>query len=80
MRRCPKATQGGAIRLKSRGRHLKHYSVIVIKLSYVFALSHNASTLRRKVIASYSNHSRLIEIVIVLPQQGSLLLLTVIAL
>jgi hypothetical protein len=46
----------------SRGRHLKRYSVIAITLRYVFALSHNASTLKRKVIASYSYCSGLIEI------------------
>jgi hypothetical protein len=47
-----------------RGRHQKRYSVVAITLRYTFALSHNASTLRRKVIASYSYRSRLIEIVI----------------
>jgi hypothetical protein len=54
-----------ALRLTiSRGRHQKRYSIIAIILRYVFALSHNASTLRRNVIASYSYRSRLIEIVI----------------
>jgi hypothetical protein len=47
-----------------RGWHQKHYSVIAITLCFVFALSHNASTLRRKVIAFYSYRSGLIEIVI----------------
>jgi hypothetical protein len=50
--------------LNCRDRHQKHYSVVVITLRYVFALSHNASTLRRKVIASYSYRSTLKEIVI----------------
>jgi hypothetical protein len=35
-----------------RGRHLKHYGLIAITLRYVFALSHNASTLKTKIIAS----------------------------
>ncbi len=39
-------------------------SVIAITLRYVIALSHNAITLRKKVIASYSYRSGLIEIVI----------------
>jgi hypothetical protein len=49
----------------ARGRHQKLYSVIAITLRYIFALSHNASTLRRKVVASYCYRSGLIEIVIV---------------
>jgi hypothetical protein len=36
--------------------------VIAITLLYVFALSHNASTVRREVIASLNYHSGLIEI------------------
>jgi hypothetical protein len=36
------------------GRHLKHYSVIAITLRYVFALSYNALTLWRNVIATIS--------------------------
>jgi hypothetical protein len=44
----------------ARGRHQKRYSVISITLRYVFALSHNASKLRRKVIASYIYRSGLI--------------------
>jgi hypothetical protein len=47
-----------------RGRHQKRYSGIAITVCYFFALSHNASTLRSKVIASYSYRSGLIEIVI----------------
>ncbi len=47
-----------------RGRHQKRYSVIAITLCYVLELSHNASTLCRKVIASFSYRSGLIEIVI----------------
>jgi hypothetical protein len=39
-------------------------SVIAITPCYVFTLSLNALTLRRKVFASYSYRSRLIEIVI----------------
>jgi hypothetical protein len=34
------------------------------RLAHVFALSHNASTLKRKIIASYSYRSELEEIVI----------------
>ncbi len=49
----------------ARGRHQKLYKVIAITQCYVFALSHNASTLRRKVVASYCYRSGLIEIVIV---------------
>ncbi len=49
----------------ARGRHQNLYSVIAITQRYVFALSHNASTLRRKVVASYCYRSGLIEIVIV---------------
>jgi hypothetical protein len=40
------------------------YSVIAITLRYIFALSHNASTLWTKVIAFCSFRSRLIETVI----------------
>jgi hypothetical protein len=47
-----------------RGRHQKRYSVLAITLRYVFELLHNASTLRRQVIASYSYRSGLIEIII----------------
>jgi hypothetical protein len=47
-----------------RGRHQKHHSVKAIRLRYVFALLHNASTLRRKVIAACSYRSELIEVVI----------------
>ncbi len=36
----------------SRGRHLKRYSVTSITLRYVFALSLNALTLLRSIIAS----------------------------
>jgi hypothetical protein len=39
-------------------------SVIAIKQSYIYALSQDASTLKRKVIAFYSYRSRLVEIVI----------------
>jgi hypothetical protein len=39
-------------------------TIIAITLHYIFALSHNASTLRRKVIAFYRYCSRLIETVI----------------
>jgi hypothetical protein len=39
-------------------------SVIAITLRYVFSLSHNPSTLRRKVVASFSYRSGLREIVI----------------
>jgi hypothetical protein len=46
---------GEELKVISRGRHQKLYSV--------FALSHNAATLRRKVIASYSYRSGLIEII-----------------
>jgi hypothetical protein len=45
-------------------RHLKRYSVLAITLLYVFALLHNASTLKRKVMASYSYRPRLIKIII----------------
>jgi hypothetical protein len=48
-----------------KGRKHECYSVIAITLRYMFASSHNASTLWRRVIAFYSYHSRLIEIVIV---------------
>ncbi len=44
-----------------RGRHQKRYSD---NATLRFALSHTASTLRRKVSASYSYRSRLIEIVL----------------
>jgi hypothetical protein len=37
---------------------------VVIMLCYILALSHNASTLWRKVTDFYSYHSRLTEIVI----------------
>jgi hypothetical protein len=47
----------------ARGRHRKLFIVIAITLRYVFELSHNASTLWRKVISSYSYRSGLIEIV-----------------
>ncbi len=47
-----------------RGQHQKRYNVIAIILSYVLELSHNASTLKRKVIASFSYRSGLIKIVI----------------
>jgi hypothetical protein len=47
-----------------RGRHQKRYSVVAITLPYVFAFSHNASTLRIKVIAFYSYRSVLMDIVI----------------
>jgi hypothetical protein len=50
--------------LLSRRRHQKSYRVVAITLRNVFTLSLNASTLRRKVIASYSYRSGLIEIVI----------------
>ncbi len=50
--------------LVSRVRHRKCDSVIAITLHYIFALSHNASTLWRKVIASFSYPFGLIEIVI----------------
>jgi hypothetical protein len=48
-------------------------------LCYVFSLWHNASTLRRKVIASYSYRSGLIEIVIASYNYRSGLIRTVIA-
>jgi hypothetical protein len=41
-----------------------HCSVKAIALRYIFALLHNASTPKRKVIASYSYLSGLIEIII----------------
>jgi hypothetical protein len=47
-----------------RGRRQKRYIVVVITLRYVFSLSHNASALRRKVIAFYSYRSRFMETVI----------------
>jgi hypothetical protein len=50
--------------LIDRGRHRKRYSVIAITIRYIFALSHNDSTLWRKVIASFSYRFGLIEIVI----------------
>ncbi len=50
--------------LDVKKRLCKSYSVIVITPCYIFALSHNASTLWRKDIAFYSYHSKLIEIVI----------------
>jgi hypothetical protein len=59
-----KAFKHGLYILLFRGRHQKRYSVLAITLRYVFALSHNASTMRKKVIASHSYRYRLIEIVI----------------
>jgi hypothetical protein len=50
--------------VRSRGRHQKHCRVIAVTLRYIFEFSHNASTLRRKVIAYFSSCSRFIEIVI----------------
>jgi hypothetical protein len=47
-----------------RGRQLKRYSVIAITPSYVFALSYNAITLWRKVIASLSYRSEHIGVII----------------
>ncbi len=47
-----------------RVQHQMHFSIIVITLCYVFALSLDALTLRRKVITYYSYLSRLIEIAI----------------
>jgi hypothetical protein len=44
----------------SRGRHQKR---LAIMLPYVFALSHNALTLGRKFLVSYSYRSGLKEIV-----------------
>jgi hypothetical protein len=55
----------------SKGRHLKRYSVISITLRYIFALLHNALTLRRKLS---------LLLVIALGYREPLLLLTVIAL
>jgi hypothetical protein len=55
----------------SRGRHLKRYSVISITLRYIFALLHNALTLRRNLS---------LQLVIALGYREPLLLLTVIAL
>jgi hypothetical protein len=49
---------------RGRGRQQKRYRVIAIMLRYVLELSHNASTLWRKVIASFSYHSGFIEIVV----------------
>ncbi len=49
-----------------RGRHQNLYNVIAITLCYIFVLLHNASTLRRKVITSYSFCSGVIGIVIAL--------------
>jgi hypothetical protein len=46
----------------TRGLRQKRYSVKVIMLHYIFALSHNALTVRRKAIASYSCCSGLIEV------------------
>jgi hypothetical protein len=46
------------------GQHQKHYSVIAIRYITFFVLSHSASTLRRKVISSYSYRSGLIKIII----------------
>jgi hypothetical protein len=48
-----------------RGRHQKRYGD---KLHYVLELSHNASALWRKVVASYSYRSGFIEIDITLAQ------------
>ncbi len=47
-----------------RGRYLKRYNVIAITLRYVFALSYNALTLWRNVIASISYRSEHIRDVI----------------
>jgi hypothetical protein len=47
-----------------RGRNLKLYSFIAITIRNLFALSHSVSTLKRKVIASYSYRSGLEEIAI----------------
>jgi hypothetical protein len=48
---------------RSAPKALQRYS-IAITLCYIFVLSHNASTLWRKVIASFSYRFGLIEIVI----------------
>ncbi len=63
----------------SRGRHQKRYSVIAITLRYDFALSHNASTLSRKVIASFSYRSGFREIVIAYYSYRSSLIVIVIS-
>jgi hypothetical protein len=47
-----------------KGRQDGRYNAIAIMLRSAFVLSHNATTLWIKVIAFYSNRSRLIEIVI----------------
>jgi hypothetical protein len=47
-----------------RGRHQKSYSDIAITLRYVLEISHNASTLWRKVVVFDSYHSRHMKIVI----------------
>jgi hypothetical protein len=47
-----------------KGRRHERSNVIAIKLRYVYALSNNASTLWRKVIACYSYRSGPVYIVI----------------
>ncbi len=49
---------------KNRGRHRKRNSVIAIMLRYILELSHKASTMWRKVIASLRYQSGLKVIVI----------------
>jgi hypothetical protein len=53
---CSYTTQLG-YSVSGRGRHLKRYSVILLTLRYVFALLHNALTLLRSVIASFTYRS-----------------------
>ncbi len=52
----------------------KHCSGLGIMSRYVFSFSHNASILKRKVLASYSYRSGLIEIVVASYSNGSGLL------
>jgi hypothetical protein len=51
-------------KLSVNGRQQNRYSVIAITLYYVYDILHNASILRRKVIASFRYRSGLIEIVV----------------
>jgi hypothetical protein len=63
---------------KKRSQH-DHYSTTAITLRYIYALSQNASTLWRKVIAFQSYRSRLMEIVIAFYSYRSRLIGNVIA-